>query len=430
MARRPLSPWFALAVPLALAVGACSEDLETGSTCPALCPGQQLVVIDTVIEPGYAFDTTLVGFPTIGLEFPMLLAARGDTLDVRAVVRFDTVPRLYRPTPSDTLRPIVNIDSAWMEFRLRPDGLDAPTQFFVDAYDVFAPGLEDTVPTSVLPYFVPERLLGSYVGNEQLTDSLRVRIPLDTARLLAILSDTARRLRIGLQVRSTESVQLSMNPFEFDGDGPTMNFWVSPDSFVGNFLGVDPYSDSPESPFVVAEDLNDYSVVVAAPSIVAPERLVVGGLPASRGYIRFELPTWLTDSVGILRAQLEFVQDPIVGIGDSDTLTINTHLVLATAVVDNPRRAATLLAPGDQFTRALRLVPRDSGLVVLELNRLLRLWGTDDAVASIPRVIVLRSQSESATPGGIRFFGLGAADPTLRPRLRISYTPEQVFGRP
>lgn len=429
MSRRSQSPWWLLALPLAFLVAACSEDLETGGACPALCPGQQLTVLDTVLEPAYVFDSSVVGFPSIGLELPLLLASRGDTLDLRAVVRFDSIPRRFRPTPADTLRPILSVDSAWMDVRLRGSGLPVPSEFYVDAYDIYDPSQRDTVPGDVLPFFTPARLLGTYAGTSAFVDSLRVRIPLDTAKLRAIITDSTRFLRIGLQVRSPESVQLALSPFELESQGPAVEYWVVPDSFVGR-IRPDPYSVTPRSPLVLTEDLTDYTVIAAAPDISAPGRIVVGGFPAARSFIRFDLPRWVTDSVGLLRAQLEFVQDPVYGLASSDTVTINTHLVVAGAPIDDPRRASTLLAPGDLFTTALRLVPSDSGTVLLELNRLIRQWRTSGGLPGIPRAIVLRSFQEAAAPAGIRFFGLNAADPALRPRLRISYTPQQVFGRP
>ena len=79
-------------------LGACTEKLETGASCPLLCPGQEIVVRDTVIDPAYTFDTSLVGYPIQGLEFPLLLAARGVTLDVRYLVEEDP-PQFRRPGP-------------------------------------------------------------------------------------------------------------------------------------------------------------------------------------------------------------------------------------------------------------------------------------------------------------------------------------------
>ncbi|MFM8909782.1 MAG: hypothetical protein ACKOH8_04295, partial [Gemmatimonadota bacterium] len=65
----------------AATLGACTEELRTSATCPGLCPGQQVPILDTVIDPAVVLDTTLHPFPVLGGESSLLLAARGDTLD-------------------------------------------------------------------------------------------------------------------------------------------------------------------------------------------------------------------------------------------------------------------------------------------------------------------------------------------------------------
>lgn len=431
MLRRALRSWSLLVLPLAFGVAACSEDLETGAVCPALCPGQQILVFDTVIDPAYVYDSSLVGFPSQGLESPLFLALRGDSLDVRVVVRFDTATRLFRPTLADTLRPIVSIDSAFLQLRLGSTGIDTPTAFTVEVYDVFAPGLVDSLPAQLIPLFTPARLMGTFVGDATLTDSVRIDIPLDTAYLRALLADTTRRARFGLQVKSAESVQLDIAPYSTEsGDGPTLRYWVGPDSSLGLLGPQQPSSETPVNPLLLADDLKDYQVVVVAPNEIAAGRFTIGGLPGSRAYLRFELPRWLTDSVGVLKADLQLVQDPIYGMSDTDTLLVNTHLVLAGFSVTEPRRAATLLSPGDLFTPTLKLVPSDSGIKLLPMGAIVRNWRTNNGTQVLPTALVFRSFFEGATPRAVRFFGFDAADPALRPKLRVSYTPNTIFGRP
>jgi hypothetical protein len=75
----------------AVTLGACNEHLDAGSACPSLCPGLSVPIKDTVLTPVLDFDTTLVGYPSIGTEEGIPLASRGDTLDVRGVIRFDSL---------------------------------------------------------------------------------------------------------------------------------------------------------------------------------------------------------------------------------------------------------------------------------------------------------------------------------------------------
>lgn len=431
MFRRSARLWSLLAFPALFAVAACTEDLETGAVCPALCPGQGIEVFDTILTPAYLYDSTLVGYPTQGLENPLFLASRGDSLDVRTVIRFDTLQRFFRPTPADTLRPITDIDSAYLYVLMRSDGLPTPGSFFVDVYDVYDPAISDTVRSEIVPLFSPARLMGTYAGDSTLSDSVRIRIPLDSAYLRTIIQDPTRRLRLGLQVRSADPVQLRIIPFTLGVDaGPFVEYRVAPDAIVGKVGPLQPYSETPTTPLIVADDLTDYIVVVNAPATFAAGRFTVGGFPGTRAYLRFDLPRWLTDSVGVLKADLELTQDPVRGMSDADTITINTHLVLAGHLITEERRAATLLSPPDLFTLPFRLVPSDSGRRLFSMGALVRQWRTFDGEQLIPTAIVFRSSVESTSPGTVRFFGFDAADPALRPRLRVSYTPNVIFGRP
>lgn len=431
MFRRSFRSVWLLALPLAFVLGACTEDLETGAVCPTLCPGQGIIVYDTVLTPAYVYDSTLVGFPNLGLEAPLLLARRGDTLDVRSVIRFDTLIRTFRPTPADTLRPIVDVDSAFLVVRLKSNGLATPSQWFVDAYDVFSPGLEDSTTADLIPLFTPARLMGTYEGDATLSDTVAVKIPLDSAYLRAIIADTARRLRLGLQVRSADPIQLVLTSYDPSvANAPFLEYKVAPDETVGRVGPLFPFSETPADVGIVADDYTDFSLYVTTPNDVAAERFTVGGLPGARAYLRFDLPLWLTDSVGVLKADLELIQDPVRGLSDTDTLHINGHLVLAGFGITEERRAATLLSPSDLFVPTRSVLPSDTGLVTIPLGFLVRQWNTQGVAIPIPRAIVLRGSQEGALPLAARFFGFNASDPTLRPRLRVSYTPNTVFGRP
>ena len=430
MFRRSLRTWLLLAFPLAAAVGACSEDLETGASCPLLCPGQELVIIDTVIEPAYVFDTTLVGFPIQGLEFPLLLSSRPDTVDVRTVIRFDTLTRRFVPPGGDTLELITHVDSAFLTLRIWNGGIPTPNSFIIDAFDVFDSTVVDTIPSDLLPLFESSRLIGSFRSDTSFTDSSRIRIPIDSAYLRTLIADPERRLHVGLRIRGAASVQMKISPYFPNGDGPAIAYSVWTDSAVPRVQGLQPFSRTPTTPAFVAGDFVDFSIIVQAPNVLAPETFSVGGLPGARAYLRFDLPLWLTDSVGVLRAQLEMVQDPVLGVSATDTVRLLTHLVLAGNTVVDLTRAATLLSPAGVLTNILSLVPSDSGIQRLEMNGLVRQWSSVDGDRRIPSAIVLRTDTEGSSPAALRFFSAAATDPSLRPRLRISFTPSKTFGRP
>src|SRR5258708_4229107 len=64
-----------------VALAACQDKLDTSAACPSLCPGQSVLLRDTVLEGvAMGFDSTVSGFPAIGREAVLLVAGRGDTL--------------------------------------------------------------------------------------------------------------------------------------------------------------------------------------------------------------------------------------------------------------------------------------------------------------------------------------------------------------
>ncbi len=421
-----------LGLPLAAVVGACAEDIDTGATCPLLCPGQNVVLIDTVIEPAYTFDSTFVGFPLQGLDASILLTSWPDTLDVRGVVRFDTLVRKYIPVGGDTLVTITHVDSAFLTLRITRTGLPLPFRFGIEAYDVFDSTVADTAPAGLLPHYDdPTRLLGAIsFDSTTFTDSARIRIPLDTAKLREILATPERRLHVGLRLQSSNPVAMLVTPYLPGGDGPRLEYRVDPDTAVAKVSALQPSSTTPRSPGLVAGDFVDFQLVASAPDHRVPGTFVAGGLPGARTYLRFDLPRWLTDSVGVIRARLELVQDPVYGPASTDTMTLVTHLVVAGHELTDLRRAATLLTSGGIYANTLRMLPSDSGVRAIEMNTLVRLWATTNGQKPLPSAIVLRSNNEGTSAVSARFFSRTAADPTLRPRLRVTYTPGTVFGRP
>lgn len=436
MSRRFRTAWSIAALALAGTLGACSEDLQTGGACPALCPGQGLVVRDTVINPAIVFDSNLVGFPLQGSEDPMLLADRPDTLDVRVVVRYDTLTRVFRRVNDDTLSQIDYIDSAYVTMFLIATNVPTPAQWFIDAYDVYDSTLVDTIPSAVLPLFTPGRFLGTYQGDTAFTDTLRVKVPIDTAYLRTLLNTEGRRLRVGFRVRAASSVQFNLRPVD-TGDGPVLTYQpasidttANPDTLARSRFTAQANSLFPRVPLVLGSDLADYQIVVQSPSELVPNTFTVGGLPGSRAYLRFDLPMWLTDSVGVLRAQLELSQHPVTGPSSNDTLRLDGHLVVASGVVTDLRRAATILSGAGVYMQSTFLVANDSSNVRLIVNPLLRLWTTSNTTAARPTAIILRISDEGGTPTALRFHSLTATDPALRPRLRVSYVPAGILGQP
>lgn len=433
---RPFRWIVLLALPLVAGLGACTEDLQTGGTCPLLCPGQEIEIRDTVLEGTIVLDTNLLGFPFQGSEDPLVLAAWTDTLDIRVVARFDSLTRQFQQVNTPAPTEITQLDSAYVTLLLTASEVATPSQWSIDAYDVFNPLVDDTIPAQLVPLFEPGRLVGTFVGDTTFDDTLRVRVPIDTAFLRTVLNTPDRRARFGFRVRSPERVQLWVTPTDLGG-GPTLVYVAAsvdtvpdPDTIVQTRFTTPANSQTPAVPPALAGDLTDFHIVVQAPNKLAPNTIVVGGLPGSRAYLRFDVPVWVTDSVGVLRAQLQLVQDPVTGPAASDSIRLDGHLTLANSDAVSLTRAATLLSQAGIFLASKWLTPSRADTVRFNVNNLIRQWNTSNASRAFPTALILRSNLEGGTASALRFHSSQATDPGLRPKLLITYTPGAVLGQP
>jgi hypothetical protein len=417
-----------LAVVLAAGAGACAESLDGGAGCPRLCPGQTLTVLDTIINPVLVFDSTFVGYPEPGAEQELLLATRGDTLETRGVVRFDTMATSITP-PNDTLQVIQAVDSAFLQIVLDTAHARIPSNIRFELYDVDDTVETDTLSAPVNARFTPSRRIGGItVARAFLPETLNV--PVSDSAVLARIHSRGR-MRIGLRV---------------DGDGPA---WVrvgstqgsapailmyrgSPDTAVAK-ISVSPLSNYPTGTLEegIRAGLTNYMIVAKNAIPQFTSTMNVGGNPGRRAYLRFDIPSHIVDSSTIVRASLILTQRPLPYGDLRDTMTIHAQVVLAGPAVTDLRRASNIIgAPGLDVNDSLLVSPHDSGQKVVDMFLLLRSWATQDALPyPPPRSIVLRASPENVLPFEASFFG-ASSPASVRPMMRISYIPQIAFGVP
>ena len=145
-------------VAVVLSIAACSEKLESGQSCPLLCPEQSVTLRDTTID-AVTSDTTVTGLPPIGSEAYMMLASHGDTVETRAIVRFDTLQQHYTSHGLDSV--VTKIDSAILVTPIiKPDSAHRPkSPVTIEVYDVDTTAT-DTVSSILGSLFREDRLLG------------------------------------------------------------------------------------------------------------------------------------------------------------------------------------------------------------------------------------------------------------------------------
>lgn len=399
---------------------ACTEKLDNSAGCPILCPDQggeiETVTIDAVV-----LDSTVSALAGQGTETSLLLATRGDTLDSRAIIRFDSIPDRYRKPGSDTTSiEVTAVDSVVLRLRVDTIGGKIPGSLTLDLYDVNS-SASDSAVAEIAALFVPSRLVASATFERAaLKDTINVPIPPS-----AILSRKGRAFRIGIRARASQSVQLRLLSQEGAGTPTILSYRVSPDTTIAK-VTLAPASRTPLNQPILAASLADYTLLVRGTATGAASQLNIGGLPARRVYMRFNIPAFIIDSVDVVRATLLLTQQPNVSIDATDTVQIIPQVGLAAASVTDIAKAAQIAISVD--TDTLRVTPGGSGLRMIEVANLIAVWRSQK-VAETPRSLVLISTLEGTSPLEARFFPAEAA-PELRPRLRISYSSRKSTGLP
>jgi hypothetical protein len=424
----------AIAAAGVLVVHGCTERLEGGGACPILCPGQSVELRDT-LHAAVVLDTTLEAYPGPGDERQHLLISRGDTLETRLIIRYDTLPTAYTPPNSPTETPIEMVAEAHVALRLQFPTRDPTQTVTVEAYDVDTTSADgaDTTAADILPLFRSDRFLGSLsfkpVDVRQTVDST-ISVPVDSAYLAAKIQAKAR-LRVGLLVRGDHSPELMIQ-----GLAAVRRLDITFVASAGELTAPDTASPNTAVPAerFVAASLGDFVIVASrrAPDAL-PQVIAVGGTPGKRTYIRFDLPSGIIDSTSVVRATLLLTQYPNrLAAHGPDSVTLFPASVAAADVVTDVGKAASLLSPPPPAFQidSLRLTPGGSGAVEIEVGGAVQLWRAFGP-GPVSRAIVLRvgSLSEGAMPDELYFYSRHA-DADLRPRLRIVYVPRVGFGLP
>jgi hypothetical protein len=423
-----------VAVASTLAITACAEKLEGGASCPLLCTQQSATLVDTTID-GVVFDTSIVGLPPIGAERLLMLASHGDSLDARAIVRFDTIPQSFSKSNGlDSV--IVKLDTAelWLPI-LKPDSAHRPSgPITIEAYNVDSIPPDsvtlptDTVASVLATLFRPGRLLASKTfAPESLLDTLRIPLPTDTV-LDRVVNGKSLRIGFRLVPQAGQGYDIQIGTTQV---GAPVELHLVPSLDTATVpVNVTPLSKTPFNQEFLAGPLADYSIIVKGGSAITPANVIaVGGVPSRRALLRFDVPSRIVDSTTIVRASLLLTQSPNRKLSTKDSIFVFPAAVLASSSITDTRTLLQFVGAIGQFgLDSVAMSPADSGLRSFEIVSLVRTWrGTTNDIS--PRAIALRSNGEGGSPVEINFFSsrVGGA---VRPRLRITYVPQTSFGLP
>jgi len=442
-----LLPFIGLAL---FALAGCEENLAGGAACPNLCPGQHLEVHDTILVAGEVIDTSAIvnGLPPLGTETQLLVArygdAAGDSIVSGAVMRYDSLQRNFpRADTTKPFVPVVSVSSASLQFSSTPDTTMIRDSLRFEVIDVDA-NVPDLDTATIHQLFITRPALGTLNVKKDSVSTLHT-LPIDTAFVRQHVT-TNTRIRLGLRVYSyghdtTGNVQVGIIPITSTNSltgtqtGPSLQYMGHAAAPATDSLTFTNYSVSKSSGGPEFRYLANYQLVLKGSPPPPAGVLPVGGLPSSRVYLRFNLPSELIDSsTTIVRATLLLHQLGDQTFTDVDSASLTPRVVVASPAVTDISKAVLLLAdPTTVPLPSVRMNPSetrtDSLVLVSKSSSIVTLWRAEGPLI-MQRAIVLQSSLEGRDARRFLLYSDAAADTALRPHLHLTYIPRSGFGLP
>ena len=401
-----------------LAAGSCTEELLVGVD-PETAPGQPPETVELSVDAGDLpmwMDTTYTGFAvasTSGIQ----LVASDSSITSRLMGRFSTLPdSLF----VDTVRvAIERFESA--RFRILLDSLsssvvpDSGTELQVHA---LTRGFDEREATWIFardgePWSTPGGDLGELLGSiriDSLQDTLFLPVLVDTDSLLSAWRDADGESGYVLST-SIDGTSITLRSL-------VLVFDVRPegqDTLIEVIRGPQP------------------STFIFDPETPAPaSKLRLGGLPAARIYITFELPDTLAGvplrGSRINRASLVFHS---LGTPPAPFATVDAALASVFSLLADPFEFGAKTPIGVNFGNFIELDPDvlgAGGEQDINVTALVQAWAaaSPDSLPEIQLGIRALPEGENVT---FWEFG-GVNDPANAPRLELLVTPPAEFAVP
>lgn len=399
--RRLAAPAAALMLVAALA---CKEQLTAPVNCPELCPGEGLLVRDTVLLPLVGMDSSYTGYLAAN-DVPALLVSDG--LAAGEARAFADFPKRSDSISVDGLMYAYTIDSVAISFGLL-------------ARDSMVPGLRlllrrispgtDTTATfqAVDSAFTQGELVDSIVVADTLkTGQVRVVLPGDSLSLsrLTPAEGDSGRIGLGVGVRASAPTGVRLATRTDVSNPPTIIAYVQVPT---------PDTTRRKQTIILTADHANY--VIAGPPPPDADLLALGGRAGTRSLIRFTVPAALRDSATVLRATLELTPAaPILGL-PNDPGTLQFRGVLA----DLGSKSVALAVGG-----SLNVSAGATGVQSADVRSIVSTWFTPNPP---PSVIFIRLLPEGGSFARAEFQSSRAA--SGGPRLRVTYALPSRPGHP
>ena len=397
--RRPAAPGAALMLVAALA---CKEQLTAPVNCPELCPGEGLLVRDTVLLPLVGMDSSYTGYLGANDVAALLVS---DGLAAGEARAFADFPKRSDSISVDGLMYTYTIDSVAISFGLL-------------ARDSMVPGLRlllrrippgtDTTATfgAVDSAFSQGELVDSIVVADTLkTGQLRLVLPGDSlSRLDPAEADSGRiGLAVGVRASAPTGVRLA-----------TRTDVSNPPTIIAYVQVPTPDTTRRKQTIILTADHANY--VIAGQPPPDADLLAMGGRAGTRSLIRFAVPAALRDSATVLRATLELTPAaPILGL-PNDPGTLHFLAVLA----DLGSKSVGLAVGG-----TLNVSAGATGVQSADVRSIVSTWFIPNPP---PSAIFIRLLPEGGSFTRAEFQSSRAA--SGGPRLRVTYALPSRPGHP
>jgi hypothetical protein len=432
-----------------LVAAACTESLDTSVNCPALCVANAAVFRDTTFDI-VQFDSAFTGFTGAGERWPApgILSSNGttfrydsyvpvisrpDSVDVRQVFRFDTLPKTFSATDTTPITAVTGSKLLLVVDTARSSIPVGPTT--ISVYDVDDSTVaDDTLPSLLAARFVPGRVISqrTFTRAQVLADTIpgigvfgpirAFTITIPDAVMLRYIR--AGRMRIGLQITSPGSASLSLLAPTVNAASlvPRLEYDPSPDTLVVPWGVATRYTPVI---FNEPERFRAQSLVVRDVTVPLNDgSLEVGGLVGTRSLLRVRIPRAFLDTVNVVRASFDLTQRPQRNApGARDGVIVRLRLgVAGPALGTDPRRVVEFLDPTLEATqlRSTQIFAADSGVRSFDVGQALRIWQVQDS--TLPTDFVLYGEGETYQEQRPAFFSRRSANAAVRPRLRVTYT--------
>ncbi len=398
--------WNVRALLAALVLSGCQEKLTAPADCPALCPGGQPQVFDEVFTAIPGADTSFVGYVQPH-QAPALLVSNGlQGFEELALVRF--LARAESISVRDTLR-AYTIDSVALNFTLAArdttlDGLQVLVYRIPRAID------STTTFAGIAPAFAPESLIATIaVPDSLISGNLRAVFGAADLSRVGIAAADSGQLAVGARIAAPTATGARLGALA-GGTGAIFTSYVTldvPDTGTARLRTI-----------ALGPAFNTH--VREVPQVNDSTLLAVGGAPSARSLLRFDLPARIRDSATIVRATLELTAvAPVTGL-PTDPARLLARAVLADVGAKSPVSSMAGRVPEDTLELGTTAVS-------LEVVRLVELWL---GATTRPSALMLSLTPEAASFSRPVFYSTRAADPALRPRLRLSYLLSFPFETP